>query len=70
MGVKEEKAIRNLLGYEDNTAGRIMTSEFVSLPATATVGDAIEAIRELDEDFESVYYVYTEDPSVLCDTES
>ena len=30
MGVKEEKAIRNLLGYEDNTAGRIMTSEFVS----------------------------------------
>lgn len=63
MGVKEEKAIRNLLGYEDNTAGRIMTSEFVSLPATATVGDAIEAIRKLDEDFESVYYVYTEDPS-------
>ena len=63
MGVQEEKAIRNLLGYEDNTAGRIMTSEFVSLPATATVGDAIEAIRKLDEDFESVYYVYTEDPS-------
>ena len=63
MGVQEEKAIRNLLGYEDNTAGRIMTSEFVSLPATATVGDAIEAIRQLDEDFESVYYVYTEDPS-------
>ena len=63
MGVQEEKAIRNLLGYEDNTAGRIMTSEFVSLPATATVADAIEAIRKLDEDFESVYYVYTEDPS-------
>ena len=63
MGVKEEKAIRNLLGYEDNTAGRIMTSEFVSLPATATVGDAIDAIRKLDEDFESVYYVYTVDPS-------
>ena len=50
MGVKEEKAIRNLLGYEDNTAGRIMTSEFVSLPATATVADAIEAIRQIDED--------------------
>ena len=63
MGVKEEKAIRNLLGYEENTAGRIMTSEFVALPATATVDDAIEAIRKLDEDFESVYYVYTEDPS-------
>ena len=63
MGVQEEKAIRNLLGYEENTAGRIMTSEFVSLPAAATVADAIEAIKQLDEDFESVYYVYTEDAS-------
>ena len=63
MGVKEERAIRNLLGYEDDTAGRIMTSEFVALPATATVGDAIEAIKKLDEDFEAVYYVYTLDPA-------
>ena len=61
MGVKEEKAIRNLLGYEEDTAGRIMTSEFVACPATATVADAIDAIRGLDEDFESVYYVYTTD---------
>lgn len=63
MGVKEEKAIRKLLGFEEDTAGRIMTSEFVALPSTATVGDAIDAIRKLDEDFESVYYVYTTDPA-------
>ena len=62
MGVKEEKAIRNLLGYEEDTAGRIMTSEFVALPATSTVADAVDAIRNLDEDFEAVYYVYTTDP--------
>ena len=61
MGVQEEKAIRNLLGYEEDTAGRIMTNQFVALPATATVSDAIDAIRGLDEDFESVYYVYTTD---------
>ncbi|MCI7729961.1 magnesium transporter [Enorma burkinafasonensis] len=61
MGVKEERAIRNLLGYGEDTAGRIMTSEFVALPATDTAEDAIEAIRRLDEDFESVYYVYTLD---------
>lgn len=61
MGVKEEKAIRTLLGYEEDTAGRIMTSEFVACPVSATVADAIEAIRGLDEDFESVYYVYTLD---------
>lgn len=63
MGVKEERAIRNLLGYEEHTAGRIMTSEFVALPATDTAADAIEAIRALDEDFESIYYVYTLDPA-------
>lgn len=61
MGVKEEKAIRNLLGYEEDTAGRIMTNQFVALPATATVQDAIDALRGLDEDFESIYYVYTTD---------
>lgn len=61
MGVKEEKAIRNLLGYEEDTAGRIMTNQFVALPATATVNDAIDALRALDEDFESIYYVYTTD---------
>lgn len=61
MGVKEEKAIRNLLGYEEDTAGRIMTNQFVALPATATVNDAIAALRKLDDDFESIYYVYTTD---------
>lgn len=61
MGVKEEKAIRNLLGYEEDTAGRIMTNQFVALPATSTVQDAIDALRGLDEDFESIYYVYTTD---------
>ena len=61
MGVKEEKAIRDLLGYEEDTAGRIMTNQFVALPATATVQDAIDALRDLDEDFESIYYVYATD---------
>ena len=61
MGVKEEKAIRKLLGFQEDTAGRIMTSEFVALPGSSTVRDAVEAIRRLDEDFESIYYVYTTD---------
>lgn len=63
MGVQEERAIRTLLGYGEDTAGRIMTSEFVALPATATVEDAVAALRALDEDFESIHYVYTLDPA-------
>ena len=61
MGVKERKAINQLLGYRENTAGRIMTSEAVSLPEHATVADAVAAIRNLDEDFEAVNYVYLKD---------
>lgn len=61
MGVKEQNAIRQLLGYREDTAGRIMTSEFVSVPEDGTVLDAINALSELEEGFESVRYVYLED---------
>ena len=61
MGVKERSAINQLLGYREDTAGRIMTSEVVSLAEDATAADAVAAIRGLDENFESVHYVYLKD---------
>ena len=61
MGVQEQRAIRQLLGYRENTAGRIMTSEVASIGEDATVADAVELLRGLDEDFESVRYVYLTD---------
>ena len=61
MGVQEQRAIRQLLGYRENTAGRIMTSEAATGPDDATVADAVEMLRGLDEDFESVRYVYLTD---------
>lgn len=61
MGVQEQRAIRQLLGYREDTAGRIMTSEFAALPEDKTAADAVELLRSLDEDFESVRYVYLSD---------
>ena len=61
MGVKEQGAIRQLLGYPKDTAGGIMTSEFVALSQDATVAQAKEHIRALDDDFEPIYYIYTLD---------
>lgn len=58
MGVQEQRAIRQLLGYREDTAGRIMTSEFAALSEDKTAADAVELLRGLDEDFESVRYVY------------
>lgn len=61
MGVQEQRAIRQLLGYREDTAVRIMTSEFAALPEDKTAADAVELLRGLDEDFESVRYVYLSD---------
>lgn len=58
MGVEDAEAIRQLLGYRDGTAGRIMTSEFLALPRDENVAFAIDALRNLEEDFETVRYVY------------
>ena len=61
MGVQEQRAIRQLLGYRENTAGRIMTSEVATVSEDGTVADAVAMLRGLDEDFESVRYVYLTD---------
>ena len=61
MGVKEQRAIRQLLGYREYTAGRIMTSEALSVPEDQTVAYAFDRLRNLDEDFETVRYLYLTD---------
>ena len=48
MGVNEQKAIRQLLGYREDTAGRIMTSEAATVADDATVADAVEMLRGLE----------------------
>ena len=50
MGVEDAAEIRRLLGYKDGTAGGMMTTQFVSVPKTATVADTIEVLRALPED--------------------
>jgi len=45
----EQEEVRELLEFEDDTAGGMMGTEYLALPKTATVADAIEALRALDE---------------------
>ncbi|MBQ6585906.1 MAG: magnesium transporter, partial [Coriobacteriales bacterium] len=59
MGVKEERAIRALLGYKEKTAGGIMTTQYFAVPEETTVAETIERLRKLPEDYEAVQYVYT-----------
>src|SRR5882724_1195141 len=53
----EEKA-EELLAYEDDTAGGLMTTEFVTLPRELTVGEALARLREMAETPNMIYYLY------------
>jgi magnesium transporter len=58
LSPKERQATAILLGYEEDTAGRIMTPEYISLKETLTVSQSIEHIRSLAKVSEIVYYLY------------
>ncbi|MCQ4160483.1 magnesium transporter [Roseomonas sp. GC11] len=55
--------LRQLLGYPEGSAGSLMTTEFVSLPATATVAEALDHIRAVERTRETVYALYLLDPA-------
>ena len=44
--------------YAEDTAGGIMTTEFVAVPATLTAAQTIDRLRELEPGAETIYYVY------------
>ncbi len=58
---KTREEINNFLSYPENSAGRVMTSEFISLRKNMTVSEAIEHIRRTGVDKETVYSAYVTD---------
>jgi CBS domain-containing protein len=58
MEDEEQADVAELLPYEDDTAGGLMTTEFVVLPRGLTVGDALARLREMAETPNMIYYLY------------
>jgi magnesium transporter len=50
-----------LLSCEENSAGALMTTEYASLPAEITAGEAVARLRRQAPDSESIYYIYVLD---------
>lgn len=50
--------VKELLGYEDETVGSIMSKEFISVNLNITVSDAIDILKEMQPDEEVMYYIY------------
>ena len=63
LSPKERQATAILLGYGEDTAGRIMTPEYISLKENLTVSQSIDRIRSLANASEVVYYLYVTDVS-------
>ncbi|MFA5443048.1 MAG: magnesium transporter, partial [Bacilli bacterium] len=55
---KTRSDINRLLNYKDNTAGSIMTTEYIELSSEITIKDAIEKIRTIGQDAETIYTIF------------
>ena len=58
MEDEEQSEVAELLPYADDTAGGLMTTEFVTLPRDLTVGAALARLREMAETPNMIYYLY------------
>ena len=58
----QERAVTNILmGYEPETAGRIMTTEHISLKKSMTAAQALAKVRKEAKDKETIYTLYVTD---------
>jgi magnesium transporter len=58
---EESRDIRQLLSYPEDTAGALMTTDFVALSAATTAAEAIDRVRENAAEMETIYQVYAVD---------
>ncbi len=57
----EREALRRLASYEEGTAGAIMTSDYMTVPAEINAGEALNVIRKSAPSAELIYQIYTVD---------
>jgi CBS domain-containing protein len=61
MEPEEASDVRELLAYGEETAGGLMTTDFITITPEMTAEQVIERLRELHPDADQVYYLYVTD---------
>jgi CBS domain-containing protein len=61
MAPEERDEVSGLLEFAENTAAGRMNTEYIALPVSATVHDAIEALRSFEGGIEAVSTIYLTD---------
>lgn len=68
LSPESRKVTQAILGYPPKTVGRLMTPDFVKVKSTWTIQQAIDHIRKVGRDAETVNVVYVvDDQGVLTD---
>ncbi|MBK8305463.1 MAG: magnesium transporter [Chloracidobacterium sp.] len=65
----EKADVAELMHFDNDTAGGLMTTEFVVFPKELTVGETIRSLREMAETPNMIYYLYVveeEDSWKIC----
>lgn len=58
MEAEDAAEVQELMSYEPDSAGGVMTTEFIGIPGRLTSQETIEKLRELAPDAETIYYLY------------
>jgi magnesium transporter len=58
MEKEEAEEVQELLEHEEDTAGGLMTTEYLTFPPDMTVEEAIKELRLEAPDVETIYYIY------------
>lgn len=58
---QEAEDVEELMEYDENTAGGLMTTEFIAFKTDMTAEETIERLRELSPGAETIYYLYVLD---------
>jgi len=61
MRREEAEDVKELLAYDEDKAGGLMTTDFVSLPKDLTAAAAFEAVRREAVEKQAIYYLYVTD---------
>ena len=66
-GMENPEEVRPLMLHPDDSAGGLMTSEFIALRTRMTTADGIEVLRAHKPDSEDIYYLFVvDDNDLLC----
>ena len=61
LSIEERKIAQTLLGYPENTVGRLMTPDYIAVKQDWTVSETLEHIRKYGADSETLNVIYVVD---------